>query len=251
MSKSFVVVYEAPADFATSTELADRVLKAEIGWLDDNDTLLDSQRLWIGKDREGSPLTWKSIPSKALELGIRVRGHFDGEPALPDAGAARRAIVYLLRRFETIDAILLIRDMDDQNARREGLEQARALFGSMATIVIGLAITERECWVISGFDPNNDNEKQRLDNEKQNLGFDPCERSHELTACKDDQAKRSPKRVLSVLTGSSGERQRRCWQEASLPVLERRGQGNGLSEYFKEIRALLVPLVTGHERKPG
>ena len=74
-------------------------------------------------------------------------------------------------------------------------------FSSMATIVIGLAITERECWVISGFDPGDDDETQKLEDEKQNLGFDPCERSHDLTACKNDRAKRSPKRVLSVLTG--------------------------------------------------
>ena len=29
------------------------------------------------------------------------------------------------------------------------------------------------------------------------LGFDPCAGSHELTACKDDKAKRSPKRQSS------------------------------------------------------
>jgi len=249
VSKSFVVVYEAPADFATSTELADRVLMAEVDWLDE--TLLDSQRIWIRKDPEGNPLTWKSIPSRARELGIRVHGHFDGEPALPDAQAARRAIAYVLRQIDTFDAILLIRDMDDQDERRKGLEQGRSAYSSVTRIIIGLAITERECWVIGGFDPNDDDERQKLEDEKQKLGFDPCEHSHELTACKNDQAKRSPKRVLSVLTGSNGERQRRCWKEAPLPELERRGQGNGLSEYFKEIRALLVPLITGHERKPG
>jgi hypothetical protein len=249
VSKSFVVVYEAPADFATATELADRVLMAEIGWIDE--TLLDSQRLWIGKDHEGSLLTWKSVPGRARDLEIRVRGHFNGEPGLPDARAARRAIAYVLSRFETVDAILLIRDMDDQSERREGLEQGRSVYSSATRIIIGLAVTERECWVISGFDPGDDDETKRLEDERQNLGFDPCECSHELTACKNDQAKRSPKRVLSVLTGGSGERQRRCWQEAPLPELERRGQGNGLSEYFKEIRSLLVPLITGHERKPG
>ena len=30
-----VVVYEAPADFTTATELADRVLMAEIDWIDE------------------------------------------------------------------------------------------------------------------------------------------------------------------------------------------------------------------------
>jgi hypothetical protein len=234
VSKSFVVVYEAPADFAISTELADRVLMAEIGWLDD--TILHTQRQWVGADKTGGHLTWKSIPGRARELGIRAHGHFNGEPGLPDAQAARRAIAYVLRQIDTFDAILLIRDMDDQDERRKGLEQGRSAYSSVTRIIIGLAITERECWVIGGFDPNDDDERQKLEDEKQKLGFDPCKHSHELTACKNDQAKRSPKRVLSVLTGSNGERQRRCWKEAPLPELERRGQGNGLSEYFGSVQ---------------
>ena len=40
VSKRFFVVHEAQADFATATELADRVLTAEIDWLDES--LLDS-----------------------------------------------------------------------------------------------------------------------------------------------------------------------------------------------------------------
>jgi hypothetical protein len=131
-----------------------------------------------------------------------------------------------------------------------GLEQARRQEADRLPVVVGLAIVERESWVISGFDPENQGEVQILATETQNLGFNPCERSHELTACKNDQAKRSPKRVLSVLTASDGERQRRCWQEAPMHALESRGQGNGLSEYLKEIRVLLVPLITGPDGKP-
>ncbi len=247
MSKLFIVVYEAPADFTTATELADRVLMAEIPWLDD--ALLDTQRQWIGEDNPGNPLTWKSIPGRARELGIRVRGHFNGEPALSDARAARRAIFYVLRRFKMFDAVLLIRDRDDDSERRAGLEQARSSYPSVTRIIIGLAVTERECWVISGFEPNDDDERQKLEVEKHNLGFDPCERSHELTACKNNQAKRSPKRVLAALTDGDLERGSRCWRETQLPVLQRRGQENGLSQYLDEVKSL-VPLITGYEGKP-
>ena len=92
MSSQLVVVHEAQADFTTATELADRVLLADIAWLDQ--TLLDSQREWIAEDRTGARLTWKAIPSRAREIGIRVRGFFDGAPGLPDAQAARRAVAY-------------------------------------------------------------------------------------------------------------------------------------------------------------
>ena len=163
MSNRFVVVYEAQADFTTATDLADRVLVAEIDWLDE--TLLDSQREWTAEDPAGSRLTWKAIPSRARELGIPVRGFFDGRPGLPDAQAARRAIAYVRRCFNAVDAILLIRDMDDQPERRGGLEQARASASSNARIVIGVAIVERESWILSGFDPENDDEQARLNAE--------------------------------------------------------------------------------------
>ncbi len=99
----------------------------------------------------------------------------------------------LLATIPELEAILLIRDQDDQPERRDGLEQARGHDRTGMVIVIGLAVVERESWVISGFDPADDHEKQKLEDEKRNLGFDPRDRSHELTACKNDQAKRSPK----------------------------------------------------------
>ncbi len=149
------------------------------------------------------------------------------------------------------DAVLLIRDVDDQGKRRQGLEQARAIYSSLTRIIIGVAIPERECWVLSGFDPEDEEEERRLAAEIQKLGSDPCLRSHELTAGKDDQATRSPKRVLAVLTGGRWERQRKCWQATDLSVLADRGRANGLRDYLEEVRTLLVPLITGYEGKPG
>jgi hypothetical protein len=247
VSVSFVVIYEAKADFDTATELADRALVKGIDWLDE--TLLDSQRQWIGKDSAGALLTWKSIPERARELGIRVRGHFSGAPGLVDANAARRAIAYMLRLFDTVDAILLIRDMDDQIERRQGLEQARTLYASVTTIILGTANTERECWVISGFDAASDDEGKRLESETRKLGFNPCECSHQLTACKNDQALRSPKRVLAALTGDEWERHRTCWMATPLEVLKERGSKNGMADYLEEIENHLIPLITGYERK--
>lgn len=245
MSKKFYVVSEARADFITATELADRILLHEINWLDDE--LIESQREWVGEDSPGSHLAWTTVSHRAREVGIRVQGHFNGEPGFPDARAARRAILYVLSQFEPVDAIVLIRDLDDQHERKDGLEQARTVDSSGKKIVIGVARCERESWVISGFDPENEDEKQLLGEEQQKLGVNPCQRSHELTAGKSDIALRSPKRVLKVLTADNWERQRRCWKGTALQVLWERGEDNGLVDYLEEIKVHLVPTITGRE----
>jgi hypothetical protein len=108
---------------------------------------------------------------------------------------------------------------------------------------VGLAIEERESWLISGFDPADDVEASRLETERQKLGFDPRERSHQLTACKDDNAPRSPKRVLQSLTQSEKERERLCWANTPLDILMRRGAENGLAEYLQEVRDRLAHLI--------
>jgi hypothetical protein len=245
MSLRFAVVHEALADFETATELADRVLCDSIDWLDEE--ILVYQRTWLGESSGGERLTWKAIKQLALDAEITVAGHFDDGPALPDAAAARRAVLFLEREFPDLDAIVLIRDQDDQPQRRGGLEQARSQDHGGVEIVVGLAVVERECWVISGFDPRNEDEKLQLEAERRSLGFDPRLRSHELTACKSDSAVHSPKRVLRALSRDDRDRERHCWRESSLEVLRERGSENGLADYLHEVRHRLAPLI-GHLR---
>ena len=248
MSIKFAVVYEADADFTIATQLADRVLVEAIEWLEEDQ--LDLQRTWLAEISGGMRTTWKSIKKLAREAGVRAHGHFDGAPGLPDATAARKAIEFLLVKVPDLHAILLIRDQDDQPERKAGLEQARRENRHpQVQIVIGLANTERECWVLSGFDPENEDERQTLDKERQALGFNPCLRSHELTACKNDAALKSPKRVLKLLTNDTRERQERAWQVTSLAVLRERGTENGLSAYLDEVKQRLTPLILGHRVK--
>jgi hypothetical protein len=243
MTERFAVVHEAEADFHTATELADRVLVEAIDWL--GEEMLADQREWMAQEAGGRRLTWKAIPQLAREAGVRVHGHFNGKPALPDAAAARRAILYLLAAVPDLKAALLIRDQDDQRKRWDGLEQARGHDHSGIVIVVGVAVVERECWVISGFEPQDDGESSRLAAERGTLGFDPRLRSHELTACKDDNATRSPKRVLRALAGDDRHREGRCWRESPLQLLRERGSENGLAAYLHEVRHRLAPLI-GH-----
>lgn len=93
MSHRFAVVAEAPADHRTATELADRILiDATNDWLDEDQ--LPYQREWVA-EVSGGQLTWKRIRKLAADAGIEAEGFFDGEPGLPDARAARRALRYL------------------------------------------------------------------------------------------------------------------------------------------------------------
>lgn len=243
MSVRFAVVYEADVDLKTATELADRVLVEAIEWLDEDQ--LTHQREWLTETASRERFTWKAIKKLAREAGIRVHGHFDGEPGLPDAAAARRAILYLLETVPELKAVLLIRDQDDQPDRRIGLEQARDGDHSGLMIVIGLAIVERECWVLAGYDPLETDESTRLEEERKILGFDPRSESHQLTACKKDTATHSSKRVLRKLSGDNRDRERRCWIESSLELLRERGNKNGLADYLHEVRHRLAPII-GH-----
>jgi hypothetical protein len=243
MSHRFAVVAEAPADHRTATELADRVLIDAInGWLDEDQ--LSHQREWL-VEVAGEQLTWKRIRKLAESAGIEAEGFFEGKPGLPDARAARRALRYLRATFPELEAVMLVRDQDDQEDRRDGLEQARREDHEGLVIVVGLAVVEREAWVISGFLPQDEAEQGRLDAERQKLGFYPHERSHELTACKDDTAPRSPKRVLRVLTGGDFGRERNCWNTTPLARLRESGTENGLVPYLDEVRIRLAPLI-GH-----
>lgn len=238
MCVRIAVVYEAEADFRTATELADRVLIESHEWLEDH---LNSHRIWVKEDTNGHAYTWSRISRLARDARIPSHSRTEFGRGEPDAIAARRAIRYL-NEFEKLHGVLLIRDQDDQPERRIGLEHARIEFLNSLKIVIGLAIVERESWVISGFDPQTNDERNLLDTERQILGFQPHHESHQLNACKDDRAKRSPKRVLKALTDTNHERQRACWFETPLQTLRQRGNDNGLTQFMNELRDHICPL---------
>ena len=240
MNLRIAVVHEAQDDFDIATHLADDVILEAIEWLDRD--LLPFQREWIARNPDHVSLKWKTIPRLARELNIKAHGHIKDEPLEIEAGATRRAIRYLKAIFEDLNAVILIRDQDDEPRRLEGLKQARNEDHGNLVVVIGLAIIEREAWVLAGFQPQDESEQALLDVERQTLGFQPHEQSHRLTAGKDDNAKLSPKRVLSVLCRSTTTRERLCWTQTPLAILRERGTSNGLSHYLDEVRTRLVPL---------
>lgn len=145
----------------------------------------------------------------------------------------------------------MIRDTDADEDRHgdAGLHQARAAIQPALTncprpipVVGGVAHTMRECWALAGFDPEPGDEEEALAAERQRLGCDPRVESESLTATKDDQAVRNPKRVHAALIGSA-EREARCLSRVD--ILGARGRANGLTAFIAELRSLLIPALFG------
>lgn len=192
MALTFVIVCEARNDFLTASELVDRVVCGSVEWIEPE--FLDSLRDYSIPTGDEPFLTWKRVKGLAKESRLLPRGLIDGRPGDLDAQQTRRALYYIESNWPKVDGILLIRDDDRLVERRSGLEQARAASSLRERIVIGLAHTKRECWVLAGFEPIDEKEQELLVELRRELGFDPCIKAEELTAIHDHD-KRSAKRV--------------------------------------------------------
>lgn len=239
------MVCEAVADRKTAAELADRILCADVAWIEPED--LDLYRRWQGLEEGAGHLEWHHVPELARRSGIRAHGHFEGRPGSPDAHAARLALLLFATLREPPDAVVLVRDTDGEEERRAGLEQARQSPRAGGEwpfpVVLGLAHPKRECWVIAGFEPQDEAEAQSLAALRSHLGNDPRLHAVALKA-KSPGALRSAKRVLAVLTDGDPAREAACWVDCDLDLLRQRGQPTGLTAYLEEVKALLVPLLS-------
>jgi len=243
---SITVVCEASADKRTGCTLADRVISSKVDWIEPES--LDIYRQWRGFRMDDPYMDWiKDVKSLAGRLGVRAHGHFDGAPAALEAGAVRRALLVIHASPDPPDAIVLLRDDDGERRRRVGFEQARNADNSGKPIVIGLAHTKRECWVLAAYSPKDTSEQQCVTDLGRELGFNPLEHSEYLTA-KHDHDKRSAKRVLALLTAHDVERENKSCAIADPVLLKSRGKHNGLAEYIDEIEERLVPLFDPRPR---
>jgi len=245
---SFLAFCEADADFQTTKGLTDRVLR-ERGpqWVREH-PVEDVNQLRAWQTVQGrSFIAWSSIGGLLRDLRVVApRGHFGGEKGRADALAGRNAlaIVRQMSNSNPIDAVFLVRDADNQPERRGGLDQARHEFESLeaaVAVVIGVADPEREAWIISGFDPRNDREREALERATRELGGDPREHPDRMRHGKDNDA-RSAKRILNLLADSDSGRMGECLERTELDRLHSRGAGSGLKEFLDEIEARVTPL---------
>jgi len=245
-----VAFCEARADFEIASDLVDRVLRDRgPGWVADAlDVAPDAVRSWHGDGDGRTFFVLRDVAKYVDALDVRApHEHFSGRPGAADAVMGRTALAIvraLAKRGAGVDAVLMIRDLDDQPARQTGLGQARdeAQRWAPFRIIVGCANPNREAWVLCGFEPETPDEHGDLAELRRELGFQPHTHAHQLDA-KNEQAKRSAKRVLYALTGGDREREQRCWNEAPLDTLRDRGAGCGLCHYLDEIEHHLLPLL--------
>lgn len=252
-----IVIVEADADFQIATKLAERVLVENIQWLEDEQ--LQYQLKWSGLESNTTYSCWKNMSQIIADLkqysnyrAPRFLGRSKSGSWKADGAAAKKVlnVVRFLRRQRDIQAILLIRDLDNQPERRKGLEQARLDDSDRQPtleIVLGTSDRAREAWVLNGFVPLNEDERLTLKGIKAQLTFDPCEDAHRLrsNSSVEPERLRNPKIVLDQLTEGVYERQRQCWEEPPLTLLSQRGRKTGLTTYLSEVGDRLVPLVRG------
>lgn len=200
--------------------------------------MLDAYRRWRGAEPHQTVTYWKKIPGLAKKHGVVSHGHFAGEAGTFDARAARKALL-LFKKLGMPDAVVLMRDADDQPQRLEGLEQARELFANADRIAVGVAIPEREAWILAGFSPTGDEEQRALARERRRLGFDPSRYPERLRG----EGKRSAKQALANLVGDEREREAQCLRSTPISRLRERGSQCGLTRFLDEIEQRIVSTI--------
>ena len=256
----FIVIVESSADARTATKIAERVLVEKIDWLDAE--MLQHHFQWSGLEAGTDNSCWKDINhiiEREKKSGFQpqrfLRRNKPGQKTLQPDGSNTIKILNLVRHLQKtrqIKAVLLIRDLDNQPQRREGIEQARSEHINRQPkleIIIGTAERMREAWVLSGFIPFNQQEKQILQEIMTELTFNPCEESHKLrsNSLTEPDRLRNPKVVVEKLTGGRMEREQQCWEETSLEYLREKGDRTGLTAYIKEIEERLIPIIGSAE----
>jgi len=250
---SIAVVCEAEADRHAATLLSDRVLCETIEWI--SPETLPCLRRYRGLRDQDDYLKCSSIRRIARQRQVVVHGFVGGEPRKPDAAMAERSLVLLATSEVPPGAVILTRDMDQEPARRDGYDQARGARRWPFVVIVGIAETKRECWILAGYEPRDDAEREILSRERQELGFDPLASAEQLTAS-EEGAKRDAKRVLDALTRGDPDREHACLEEPPLALLRQRGAKTGLAVYLQELEERLAPLFdpsakpTAHRHAP-
>ncbi|MEZ4448853.1 MAG: hypothetical protein R3B09_05170 [Nannocystaceae bacterium] len=210
--------------FRSATRLADRVIAEKIEWARDlleDDSTRESLRRWGIGDDERPWVRLKDAYRMAKERGLPCFGHFDGRPGESDAAMFRaQLLLFQAERNDgaRIDAVLMIRDVDDDPRRIDGARQVLDLRWPFP-VIIALPLPEIEAWLVAGY-------------------------VRQSAACDEGVSDLDAKDTVDRLTDKDREREALCL-EADLDVLRRRGAGCGLAAYLADVEAHLVPLFIG------
>jgi hypothetical protein len=247
MPARIAVIAEADADRRQVCELVGRKLRAHApDWWDDEQ--LAAEREYCGL-LPGTLFTrWRELRDLPSPEGALRRGGFigfSGRMRHFDYPLGRKAPLSCTLASPLMDAVILIRDMDNQpKERAASLHEARGeIPAHRLKIALALPNAKREAWVLNGFEPQDEKERAALEAVRQELAFDPLSHAEKLDATTHG-AKADAKRVLARLINDH-TREARCWTATSWQILRQRGVHSGLTAFLQEVKDHLVPLVTG------
>lgn len=263
MTLKFILFAEDQLSAHAAAELADRVfleteVRRQASWIEASH--LPNLRTWSGilettafgpsEAPHGSYTPVKKI--KRLYLEHRKALRLPRMLKKPQPGAsqeyvqARRAWI-LARRLADRDAelaaVVFVRDIDQEAQRIRDVEQTLNDVDERLPLALALPQPEVEAWVLNGYEPQDDGERQALETQCGLAGFDVCAQAERFPKSKPG-ATLDIKNVVAELTADEYERQRQCWQDTSLDTLRERGQQTGLTAYLGAVEAKLLPLVT-------
>ncbi|MEX1367176.1 MAG: hypothetical protein AB1Z98_28875 [Nannocystaceae bacterium] len=243
------IACEDRGHFDAVTYLVDGALLREHDWLDG---IIDSCRSWRGLDETERWYKYDrrdahDLRPLVLEDGSRIsrHGRIRGEVLEPEASMWRKVLMLFCHRTPRPELVLLVRDMDGYDDRKDGMLQVRDGISWPFGIVIAAPGPEIEAWYVAGFVPRDEQEHRALAQQRAALSFDPTLASHRLTSHPNDAAK-DAKRVLEALCGSNVERRHRCLDDPGL--LRERGVGNGAAAFLDEVQVEVLPRM-GMPRK--
>jgi hypothetical protein len=261
MSHRIAVVGEAAGDFAVARELIDQSLLRC-----NRDRGIDIHYTYVGPSENVPFFSWAHFTAKkGKDYKQAMRGQFN--ETWP-SGKFATQVFNAVHGFVNLnpDHIVIVKDTDNDDARRDTLRNLASLIETRYRhVTLGVVHTELECWLLAGFVPQDDRERERLAEVCRGefppgVGFNPCLESHKLTAGGrraagegSENAKLNPKRVLRYLTDedkpNDGDhltpRSRACLHFNRHAILAARGSENGLADFLRDIEQRFIFGVFG------
>ncbi|HRI63068.1 MAG TPA: hypothetical protein PK156_02490 [Polyangium sp.] len=230
---------EDKGHYTAVTKVVDEHVTEHVDWVVD---ILDHCRKWQGRHEDEPYYKYH----KGDYRGPKLHGWIKGKRKVHDADQWRETLLLFVQANPRPDIVVLVRDVDRDECRLEGIQQARESSEWPFQIVYAAAHPEVEAWRISGFVPQNEREERLLEALTKELKFDPIKQQDKLTS-KPNDAPTDTKIILARLCGKNEERSDRCLDDRSL--LRERGQANGFAAFLDQVEKHILPIF--QNGKPG
>lgn len=236
-------------------DICDRVVaeRANEEWLRElwSPAHIESQRYWTGLDDD----TWWSDRPRCereadlldISANIRIKETGRKKAFHGVAGLAFRTTKMAAWRQPRPDILVLAGDTDGQEdldrLRKAGVAGAN----ESLPVLVAEPIREAEAWIVAGFEPHNEAERDRLKQVQKELGFDPTSQPERMMSTITGD-KRDSKRICKFLLGidhisPNAKRAKICWLDTPLETLIQRGERTGLADYIRQIEQVLLPML--------